>query len=345
MNNNSKNGKVASSVRGEGAGSPREYDNRRTALLSQARQGHIATDTSMSLVNDQEKGAPPVVHTNAQSEELHLEALRKIAHLEGQLAEQRSRTEMPAQRSYVSVASSAPRKPPDQPATPSVQPVKPTATSHKVVVSSSSSTDAEVVKSNLISILRKTPSIKVRQIYKRQSGSVLLEVPTPADMALVKESLKDSQHLKCSEPKRIIPWIIIYEIPTHLENEQILDDIIVKNIDNESLHAEARQKIRAVARIKARTTDKTNIIISIPDSVRQLFNSNKPPSCSCPQACGYCANGEHSYKDCPNKDKPACCVNCKSSGEGADTNHEVTSGDCPCYKRRLDRYRKLLDHS
>ncbi|KAK9873297.1 hypothetical protein WA026_021786 [Henosepilachna vigintioctopunctata] len=101
-----------------------------------------ATDMETTIASDQDKTASPKTHTSAsirealekyifntsnkinrpqietilnffkKSEELHMEALRKIAHLEGQLAERSKKTEMLAPRTYVSIASSAPLKPP-----------------------------------------------------------------------------------------------------------------------------------------------------------------------------------------------------------------------------------------
>ncbi|KAK9877280.1 hypothetical protein WA026_017672 [Henosepilachna vigintioctopunctata] len=89
-----------------------------------------------TVANEQDKTASPVTNTNAsirkalekyifnannkinrpsiildffrQSEKLHMEALRNIAHLEGHLAERNTKTDMPAPRTYVSVASSVP---------------------------------------------------------------------------------------------------------------------------------------------------------------------------------------------------------------------------------------------
>ncbi|KAK9877282.1 hypothetical protein WA026_017674 [Henosepilachna vigintioctopunctata] len=132
-----------------------------------------------------------------KSEKLLMNAQLKIAHLEGQLAERpinTSRQDSSSQRTYASVATTVTTPPVHAPARSAKR--KPKANPLRVTVSSSASSDAEVVKTEIISKLRNLPYVRIQRVHKRNSGSVLLEVPSAADVALVKEAFKGSDHLK-----------------------------------------------------------------------------------------------------------------------------------------------------
>ncbi|KAK9296724.1 hypothetical protein QLX08_009338 [Tetragonisca angustula] len=51
--------------------------------------------------------------------------------------------------------------------------------------------------------------------------------------------------------------------------------------------------------------------------------------------CGHCSEGNLSYKECKNKEKPATCANCRKVGRNSD--HCVTSRECPAYTSALNQ--------
>lgn len=53
--------------------------------------------------------------------------------------------------------------------------------------------------------------------------------------------------------------------------------------------------------------------------------------------CGWCAGDGHTAVECPVKDRPPCCVNCR--GAGLSDAHRAMDGACPLYRAALERQR------
>lgn len=53
--------------------------------------------------------------------------------------------------------------------------------------------------------------------------------------------------------------------------------------------------------------------------------------------CGWCAGDGHSAAECPSRDRPPCCVNCR--GAGLSAAHRAMDGACPLYRAALEHER------
>lgn len=311
-----------------------------------------------------------VLSSFSRVEQLYLAAQTRISHLEGRLEERAAvaasaPSDAPTPRTFASVAASSPSSP--------KFPVHVPPKKHSVIVNSSVSEDSEEVRSDVSSALRRDPKIRVTNIRKLRGGSVVIEAASGSDLDSIKTAFASSDHLSCSDPKKILPRLKVFDVPKFMTNERFIDDLLVKNVENESLRNEVRPRIKVVTRLKSRFPDKEHFVVSVPGSVRNTFIGkgrvfvdlgshhlvdhfnitrcfncqqfgHSSGSCTKPKVCGFCAKAGHAFKDCPSKSSTPCCANCRA-GSLSTTDHDTASRDCPSYAKQLARYKGLIDYS
>lgn len=62
------------------------------------------------------------------------------------------------------------------------------------------------------------------------------------------------------------------------------------------------------------------------------------------ETCAWCAGNGHSTRECPQKTRPAVCINCRSAGLRGGNNHPAFSKRCPAYLRFLEKKVRITNY-
>lgn len=208
-------------------------------------------------------------------------------------------------------------------------------------------------------------NLRVRNLRRIQGNGILVETANKDNIEalLVSEKLKKAG-LSVGVPQKKNPRVIIYDVPV-MESDDRLFKAIVDQNSNEEEGRKIRQQAKIAFKTGAKDKNSNNVIIEVTKEVRDIiikkdrlyvgwncckvqdylavtrcykcqgFGHTSKYCRSTTDICGHCSEGNHSYKECKNTAKPATCANCKKAGKNSD--HCVTSKDCPAYTSALNQ--------
>ncbi|XP_023216732.1 uncharacterized protein LOC111619282 [Centruroides sculpturatus] len=206
--------------------------------------------------------------------------------------------------------------------------------------------------------------IGVDRMRNITGGGVAIELKKLDDANKLQQYIEEQiPEISVKKPKKRLPHISIYSVPTHVSREK-LPFIIYRQNDTLSTNYSEEEFCDAF-RIKfsmgGKGKDYINWVIQVKPTLRkqllmlgkasiewskcrvsdfcpvlQCFHccryGHSTKSCSQPTpTCSHCSE-EHTFKQCNNKEKPAVCCNYRQE-KAENTTHNAQDGSCQVYKR------------
>ncbi|XP_026686804.1 uncharacterized protein LOC113471673 [Diaphorina citri] len=214
--------------------------------------------------------------------------------------------------------------------------------------------------------------MKVCRLVKTKDSVVVdMEQEETANMTGFIQQVKDLG-LDCSEPGRKQPRIVIFDISSELQMEEMKRALCEQNRD--IISTEAEEGIKPLYVYGKRTTGKVNCVLEVSpelrkkligkqrvyigwescrvlDHVRAIFCykcqkfGHVAAKCEDNARCGWCGMG-HETRDCEEVKKQQFtkkCVMCCDIGLNG-TSHKAGSKECEAYKRRLEAFVKTINY-
>lgn len=228
------------------------------------------------------------------------------------------------------------------------------------------------VKKTIKSSLNNEQSLKIKKAVNVRGGGVLLVIDAAEEVNnVLGDKILKNLNLKVSQSKKVKPKVVIYDVPSELNERDLTLDIYNRNFRNfigfenfekdfkplfkvgpqnkEQVHwvIECSGKMRNAVIYKERiyiewASCRVKDYISVARCYKcQGFGHVSKHCKKDTNVCGHCAQQGHDIKVCPNKDNKPICVSCKNNKE-KDATHNTSDKSCPCYLRAIQ---KLVDHT
>ena len=214
----------------------------------------------------------------------------------------------------------------------------------------------------------------INSLKKLRDGTVALEVPTRSDLDKVTNNVQLKEAgLKVTIPTIRRPRIIVYDMPSDLDEDRGKEAIYEQNIDvfedltkadfldqaklvfktgrRDGPEANWIMEVTSTVRNKLRTTEKLYILTrrcKILDYVAlsRCFNCQRYGHIAkyCKNAkptCAHCAEEGHTIKECRKTTKAQKCAACRAVGRPHD--HKADK-NCPTYLLALEAYKGTVDY-
>ena len=223
-------------------------------------------------------------------------------------------------------------------------------------------------------------SVPVTRVDFKQSGAVVLNFPSKKDRQNGKSALQDcvTSHpdlgFVLKEPQKILPKLTITNIPTYLNDDEIITEILNKNekVDqlvkdgcslslcftrnknSDSVSSSRFAVLKVDPKIREVCLDSGFIFLDFSRCkvydrfwVTQCYHCQRfghlTSAChkkrdAVPPTCKYCA-GSHNSSECSNKESPKC-ANCKNNKDSLNSDHFSFNETCPIF---MSHKQKLID--
>lgn len=197
--------------------------------------------------------------------------------------------------------------------------------------------------------------------------AILLQMATTLDeeKLLNHPNMKQNFDMTNRSEKRN-PMMIIYSIPTEMKEAEVVEELLVRNLQD--ITDEQRQLIKPRFKTGPRGQDRYHLVIEVPRQVRQILIQNPKiyigyevtnikdylvvttclkcfdyghiaNHCKNDSRCGNCGDKSHKKNDCKEKEKKVC-VPCFSRGKKCGGKQN----ECPQYKLSLQRTIDRFDY-
>ncbi|CAL7932836.1 unnamed protein product, partial [Xylocopa violacea] len=234
--------------------------------------------------------------------------------------------------------------------------------------------NSEETKRAVIKLISpKEENLQVKNVRRVQGNAVIVETAKSSNVqTLIKNEKLKTAGLLVDVPTKKSPRVIIYGAPRTEDDKEILQAIFEQNFNEQE-----RKKYSQQTKIAFKTGNKNNknscnIVVETSKDVRELLikkerlyimwqcckvqdyivatrcykcqgHGHTTKYCrSEVDICGHCAMAGHTFKNCPSKNKPATCVNCKKAGKAH--NHNVTDKDCPSHIAAINQVLSRTDY-
>jgi len=176
-----------------------------------------------------------------------------------------------------------------------------------------------------------------------RNKGIIIKVQDDKDLNLIKSSKLEEVELKIQKPTKIHPTVIIYDVEKDLQVEEMIDELISKNLNhvNSDYLSKIKNEIKFLRSYRIKE-DRLNWILQIPGRlhgilvdkgrifmswrtyrVKEYLNLTRCYRCYgfghtakicryTEQTCETCGDTKHLRNECPKKDNPQCS-NCLRS--------------------------------
>lgn len=230
---------------------------------------------------------------------------------------------------------------------------------------------SENVKKTLKNCISNEQSLKIKKAVNVRGGGVLLVLNQAADRnKVLGEKILQNPLFKVSEPQKIRPKVVIYDVPIDLTPDQIVNDVYKRNFHqiipfdkfkdgfepSFKVGPKDRKQVHWVCqcsgKVREMLINRAKVFIDwISCNVKDYVSIARCYKCQglghvgkhCKQqniTCSHCAEVGHEIKTCPNKDQKEVCANCKN--QKGNANHKVSDKNCPIFIKAM---RKLIDRT
>lgn len=215
----------------------------------------------------------------------------------------------------------------------------------------------------------KTSGLRVMRVTNIKNAGVAIELHPDEKLEKAEEILNKCANTR--QPKKSLPKIIIYDVPTEYTPVTLTEDIFEQNIKNMEW-ADFEKSFKPVFKTGPRGKETTNWVIEVTGKLyrdllqdQRIFLHWEALKCKeflsilrcykCQRfghmakdcratgpTCGYCANTGHTYENCMSKDPQPTCAVCKAGNKRA--NHDGRSSECPTYIQEQQRKRQTISY-
>lgn len=230
-------------------------------------------------------------------------------------------------------------------------------------------TDAEQTKKLLKETLApREEKLQIRSVRKVTKGGVVVEAGNKSGAIKIKEIARRVPSLKITEPKKLNPRVLIYDVDRDMEEDDVIRCIYQQNLEDHGVTMNEMNKgFRICYRTGRRDNDVVNLVVEVDAKIREILLEagrvyidfaacrvvdqlavtrcfrcqgyghvkkvcKKAPGDS---VCSHCGRAGHEYKECRRSEEKPSCANCLAARKPAD--HRVGTLDCPMYKRLVQQ--------
>lgn len=214
-----------------------------------------------------------------------------------------------------------------------------------------------------------TLGLKIDRLIKIRNGSVAMQL-SETQVEAVNDKIKEDFQIKVPVPNK--PKIKIYDIPSYLAQENVIEDIRQQNF-SEMSKEEFGRNFKFLFKVGPRDQSSTQWIVEISKELRNKLNSQSgrvylgwracksvdyviitrcyrcqrfghlAKDCRADtETCSHCAKDGHNIKNCPDKEWNYRCSNCAKAK--LKNNHNVSAITCPSYLKEKERIQSLIDY-
>ena len=252
----------------------------------------------------------------------------------------------------------------------------PRATCNEVLIQpaeGASLEDSEATKKAILATINPTAAgIRVKAVRKTAGKGVIVITETAEDLAaFLKSTALAKAGLTVSRNAGTMPRVLLYDVPSDMTGEQIAETVRRQNFEDVPA-ADIARMMKFVFKSGSRDKDVVNCVFEVTPELRKRMLSrgrlyigwgscrvidsldatrcfkcqshgHVAKACRAEQeTCAHCAASGHDIKDCPSKELPATCANCKKAGRKAK--HSAGSRMCPSYAAALERKAMAINY-
>lgn len=212
----------------------------------------------------------------------------------------------------------------------------------------------------------RTNKLKINKM-RTTPRSLIVETATKEDLEKITNNTQVRRQFKCELPKKRNPLVIIYDVPTRFQDEELKDMIYKQNFDSMTIEEfDTAFKLRFKTGPKGKAT--SHVVAEVKPDLRKKILSNRiyvefsclsvkdylvVPKClkcldlghvskHCSKtntACAHCGES-HEKKDCTKLEEPRVCIPCKSRNKKCAKDKK----DCPTHKLLMERLIQKTDY-
>lgn len=220
----------------------------------------------------------------------------------------------------------------------------------------------------------KEQNLKVKKSVNVRGGGVLLVLDPSVDKhKILGDRVTSDPTLKVSEPQYTNkPRIIIYDVPSHLEKDDLAGEVYNRNLENIMSREIFSKNFTPLFKLGPRDKENVHWVVECSAELRKdLINKFKifidwvacrvkdfisvsrcfkcqglghiSKSCTKEQSiCAHCAVVGHDIKTCPKKKEAPTCANCKNQNK--DARHNVNDKRCMSYIKAMQHQIDRTDY-
>lgn len=233
--------------------------------------------------------------------------------------------------------------------------------------------DSNETKQKVISAVAPTKEkLKIVNVRKISNKGILIETKTEEDLKRVLENSKlKAAGLNAGLPAKMKPRLLIRNVPTDLQEKEIIAAVRSQNLDQYSKDQltehfklafktgpKDRETVDWVAEVSPAAREKilkegrvyigwhachAQDFVAVTRCYKCQSFGHVAKHCKASEdTCGHCAGNGHSQKSCPKIKEDPKCVNCKRAGKIHD--HSSRSKECPAYQNAVRTYISKIDY-
>jgi hypothetical protein len=198
---------------------------------------------------------------------------------------------------------------------------------------------------------------RVKSVRPTRTPGFVVESPSSGDLQKLKSSaaLREAG-FKVEDPKANRPKLMIYDVPTDLQDVDLREDLLRRNLDDVGFSKAELDTAQVRFRLGPKGKGASHVVIEACEGitkalliqgrvylnmsshkVKEFIDVNRcykcqgyghrAQGCNRPVMCGHCGMSDHAFKECPNKAKKAVCCNCKARKR--PDQHPANDPKCP----------------